>query len=178
MQKRRVGNQAGFTIVELLIVIVVIGILAAITIVAFTGVQQRGRDNVRMQDVASIRKALELHKAEHGQYPVAVANPGLASWEVSVDDNFLQSLSKYMPNPLRDPSNTADTSYYAYYRNPAGAQGCPASAGAFYVLRVTGLEALRGTDVSDLAACASSTSLSASRTPTDTQAVFFGFEGV
>ncbi len=38
------AKHKGFTIVELLIVIVIIGILAAITIVAFNGAQQRGRD--------------------------------------------------------------------------------------------------------------------------------------
>ena len=43
-------KQTGFTIVELLIVIVVIGILAAITIVAFNGVQQRARDAQRRQN--------------------------------------------------------------------------------------------------------------------------------
>lgn len=56
----------GFTIVELLIVIVVIGILAAITIVAFNGLQQRGRDAARKSDVSSIAKALSLYQADNG----------------------------------------------------------------------------------------------------------------
>lgn len=47
-------KQTGFTIVELLIVIVVIGILAAITIVAYDGVQQRARDTQRKSDIAKI----------------------------------------------------------------------------------------------------------------------------
>ncbi len=42
-QDTSVTNHTGFTIVELLIVIVVIGILAAITIVAFNGVQSKAR---------------------------------------------------------------------------------------------------------------------------------------
>ena len=42
VMKRR-GRETGFTIVELLIVIVVIGILAAITIVAYNGIQERAR---------------------------------------------------------------------------------------------------------------------------------------
>jgi prepilin-type N-terminal cleavage/methylation domain-containing protein len=52
------SKRAGFTIVELLIVIVVIGILAAITIVAYNGIQQRGRDSARRADVSSIKKLL------------------------------------------------------------------------------------------------------------------------
>ncbi|MGB4768441.1 MAG: prepilin-type N-terminal cleavage/methylation domain-containing protein [Candidatus Saccharimonas sp.] len=53
-------KQKGFTIVELLIVIVIIAILAAITIVAFNGVQQRARDAKRKQDVAQIAKLLSI----------------------------------------------------------------------------------------------------------------------
>lgn len=62
-------KQNGFTIVELLIVIVVIGILAAITIVAYNGIQQRGRDAQRKSDIASLQKALELYHADQDGYP-------------------------------------------------------------------------------------------------------------
>lgn len=49
----------GFTIVELLIVIVVIGILAAITIVAFNGVQGRAHDASVRSDLAALAKQFE-----------------------------------------------------------------------------------------------------------------------
>ncbi len=71
-------NQQGFTIVELLIVIVVIAILAAISIVAFTGVQQRGRDSGRASDINSISKALTAYTAQGssdggGDWPASAA---------------------------------------------------------------------------------------------------------
>ena len=59
----------GFTIVELLIVIVVIGILAAITIVAYNGIQDRARTTARVSDVRSIQQAIELYHADNGTYP-------------------------------------------------------------------------------------------------------------
>lgn len=59
----------GFTIVELLIVIVVIGILAAISIVAYSGVQSRARDSARLAKINSIAKAIELYNTEKGRYP-------------------------------------------------------------------------------------------------------------
>lgn len=62
-------KQTGFTIVELLIVIVVIGILAAITIVAYTGVQGSARDAERKSDIAAAQKALEMYYTEKGTYP-------------------------------------------------------------------------------------------------------------
>lgn len=59
----------GFTIVELLIVIVVIGILAAITIVAFNGVQQRAKNTQATSDLTNIKKAMLAYKARHGELP-------------------------------------------------------------------------------------------------------------
>ncbi|OGL21861.1 hypothetical protein A2707_00720 [Candidatus Saccharibacteria bacterium RIFCSPHIGHO2_01_FULL_45_15] len=52
----------GFTIVELLIVIVVIGILAAIVIVAYQGVTNRANDTTIQSDLRNISKQLEHHK--------------------------------------------------------------------------------------------------------------------
>lgn len=61
-------TKSGFTIVELLIVIVVIGILAAITIVAYNGVQQRARDTIRKSDLVALEKALEINYINHGAF--------------------------------------------------------------------------------------------------------------
>lgn len=61
-------QQKGFTIVELLIVIVVIAILAAITAVAFNGVQQRARDTQRKSDLAQIAKSFRLYETDKGDF--------------------------------------------------------------------------------------------------------------
>lgn len=71
-------NQKGFTIVELLIVIVVIAILAAISIVAFTGIQQRGRDSQRASDTSNIVKALVAYSADGNTWPADGAAAGTA----------------------------------------------------------------------------------------------------
>lgn len=64
----------GFTIVELLIVIVVIGILAAITIVAFNGVQQRAVAASLELTVAGASKKIAIYRAEYNKYPVVITD--------------------------------------------------------------------------------------------------------
>jgi len=62
-------KQPGFTIVELLIVIVVIGILAAITIVAYSGITNRASDAVVLSDIDNARRQLEIANIDLGHYP-------------------------------------------------------------------------------------------------------------
>lgn len=63
------SKQPGFTIVELLIVIVVIGILAAITIVAYNGVQQRASNTQRISAVEAWVKSIKSYIALNQAYP-------------------------------------------------------------------------------------------------------------
>ncbi len=67
LQKQRVLT--GFTIVELLIVIVVIGILAAISVVAYNGITQSAQNAQTKQAAAQWVKAMQLYKTEKGSWP-------------------------------------------------------------------------------------------------------------
>lgn len=59
----------GFTMIELLVVISIIGLLAAILLVAYQGARKTARDGKRKADVEMIRSALEMYKADKGYYP-------------------------------------------------------------------------------------------------------------
>lgn len=71
MSLQTLKDQKGFTIVELLIVIVVIGILAAISIVAYTGVTARANESASKGNAESVQKAAEAYNASEdaGGYP-------------------------------------------------------------------------------------------------------------
>ena len=70
MQTRKI--QTGFTIVEILVVIVVIGILAAISLVSYNGVQERARVAVLQSDLKDAGKELSLARLDHGSYPTSL----------------------------------------------------------------------------------------------------------
>lgn len=66
-------SEKGFTIVELLIVIVVIGILATITIVSFNGIQNRAKTTKSQSNAGAIQDSAEGYNADIGGYPVTLA---------------------------------------------------------------------------------------------------------
>ena len=93
-QKKR--NQ-GFTIVELLIVIVVIGILALLVITSYAGIQAKARNAKRQSDIASLQTQLEAFFSQNGYYPSLTDMNGVA-WRAT----NMKSLDQ---EALIDPSN-------------------------------------------------------------------------
>lgn len=63
---------SGFTIVELLVVIVVIGILASITIVSYTGVSDRAKKAALQSDMANSTIKLKSYQVQYGSYPTSL----------------------------------------------------------------------------------------------------------
>ena len=74
-------NKAAFTLVELLIVVVIIAILAAITIVAYNGIQNRARASAASSALSQAAKKLELYKVDNSAYPTSanLASAGITN---------------------------------------------------------------------------------------------------
>jgi prepilin-type N-terminal cleavage/methylation domain-containing protein len=130
--KKTIG---GFTIVELLIVVVVIAILATISIAAYNGTQARARDNIRKHDLAQLSKATKLYAVDKGDYASVgcgfdtATSPGYegSGW-LSVDYdttgpyvsiNSCLTTGGYLSKVLIDPkglSSCAGLGCYAYMK--------------------------------------------------------------
>lgn len=106
----------GFTIVEIIIVIVVIGILATVGIVSYGGMQARARDTERKADIDSMATALETYYEQSGRYPDHTTMAGLTG------GSFLSQRGdglRLPPAALTAPGDTAiDSNYYSYTLAP------------------------------------------------------------
>ncbi len=65
----KLRKQDGFTIIELLIVIAIIGILATLVLTNFSSAQAKGRDSVRQNNIGSVSRSIELYHTNNANYP-------------------------------------------------------------------------------------------------------------
>ena len=126
----------GFTIVELLIVVVVIAILAAISLVVYSGMQERAQNAKTVSAVHEWAQAIKMYKVDHGDYPTTTSclganyGRGFSGTEATggecrqdnagsafyVNATFMNLMSDYIKDSPTPAFVTAGSASYPYYR--------------------------------------------------------------
>ncbi len=125
-------NARGFTLVEILIVVIILGILAAIVIPQFTSASSDARKSSVASTLQSLRSQIELFKVQHNDTPPKDAT---ALWTVlggktSTTDttavNALGTFGPYVQNPPANPVNGYTTAAAAAAANVGWVYSVPA----------------------------------------------------
>ena len=99
----------GYTLIELMIVIIIIGIVFGSIISVANGINRRGRDGQRQNDLSNIQNAIQKYYADNHFYPdPALINPLLAG-----GGSFTDSGRTYLSQVPVDPSGTTNYCYNA-----------------------------------------------------------------
>lgn len=114
--------RAGFTLVELLIVVIILAILAAIVIPQFSSATRDTQESALDANLAGLRNAIELYKVQHNTWPGAVATTGgagctgtLGTGAAGSDLAFKESLTMYSNRQGQTCSNQEATYKFGPY---------------------------------------------------------------
>ena len=114
---RRHVTRSGFSLVELLVVISIIGLLSVITSVTVSNVRKSARDTKRMGDMRQLATALDMYSIDNAAYPPCADGNSMdagSSWYTCL----APALSTYMAVVPVDPGGSS--SYGYNYSTPNG----------------------------------------------------------
>jgi len=116
----------GFTLIELLVVIAIISLLSSVVLASLNSAREKARDSKRIQDLAQIKNALELYRADNGYYPIrddAWLHSTSSSWDTTLGGSLELYLPKMPVDPVNNISSPWGTGHYSYAYGRTGPLG-------------------------------------------------------
>jgi prepilin-type N-terminal cleavage/methylation domain-containing protein len=116
----------GFSIIEVMIVVAIIGILSAVGYANFSQGSEQSRDAQRQGDLRIVSTALDLYKSKYGRYPEGCNGPNTwsghaPSLDCSSGNQYIVGLApEFIPRLPQDPKLNGNDSGYAYLTNNEG----------------------------------------------------------
>ncbi len=104
-------KEEGFTLLELLIVIVIISLLSTFIMANFVGFRERARDGQRKADLMNIQSALETYKADQGSYPISPL-PSCFDSPAQISSGTTLYLDKIPCDPMGENAYNLGDYYY------------------------------------------------------------------
>ena len=99
-------NNSGFTLVELMVVLTVIGLLLSVVVPDYVGRMKRAEEAVLQENLALMRDALDKHYADAGKYPTHLEELVAKRYLRSIPrDPFTQSAATWVAVPPADPKS-------------------------------------------------------------------------
>ncbi len=89
-------TRSGFSLIEILVVLSIIGILAAILVANFSDARENAKNKALRTALSQVQLSLEVYKAQNNQYPPANSNCDFASGAVTVTESTTCSLDPYI----------------------------------------------------------------------------------
>ena len=130
--RRRFRGQDGFTLIEIMVVILIIGLLALIVVPRLRGVADRAKRTKAQADIQELKQALDRYYLDNGSYPTS--------------DQGLQALVT-PPSTGRVPTNYETGGYIEKLPgDPWGNQYFYQSDGSTYALKSFGPDGVQGSD--------------------------------